>query len=852
MDLCGRMRCRIVFGRKNAVFHAMKTRTSFLLASLSLLASLAAAQAFTWHVDAKGVPGAGGTAPSDALPSLQAAIDRAGDGDLIWVAEGEYTPVSFASSRSLTIRSVGGPEKTVLSGGGKTRCATFAGETGDAAWNVTLEGFTLEEGVDDSELGGGGVFGGNLVNCILRDNAAIRGGAASGSRLENCLLSGNVAALVGGGAFDSELVNCTVAGNRADGTGGGVCECKLANTIVQANDSPDGEEAAGCFADFSCTAPRLEGEGNFDGNPGFADAERGDWRLAEGSPCLDAGDESFCTSATDLAGKERIAGAGVDLGAWEGAVAPSAKPKAVPKTKTVTITFYGNGGTCGTPRTKTFRLGAKYAGFPAVSRPGFLCTGWFTAPRGGARITTNSVVSAGHSNFYAQWARATTVTFYGNGGTCGNPRIKTFRVGTKYSDFPAVSRPGFLCTGWFTAPRGGTRITTNSVVSASHSKFYAQWARVTTVTFYGNGGTCGNPRIKTFRVGTKYSGFPAVSRPGFLCTGWFTAPRGGTRITTNSVVSASHSRFYAQWRRIVTVSFNPNGGTCPVQKKTYFVGQPYASFPVPTRSGYTFLGWHTPNGIRVLARSTATTARTNLVARWGSTFSLHPVGDSMTFGVRTRHNPLLNGAPDSAVTQIANQGWRGYLNQTLVPWGRAKGRAVVFRGTHPQSSVQGNVPHDGYPGEDASSYADKHPAACTVDANVQIVLLGMNDAIAISLKNDPGSHVGSFQNGYARVLSALHAGSTTPLTILITEPEVTSLISKRNPLYRAEAINPVMTGYINPFIRSWQGPNVKILDIQSLFANASLTDDGFHFSVEGNKVVAARLANLVEEFWQGK
>ena len=831
----------------------MKAFKQLFLSILGFGASLAAAQAFTWHVDDTGSDGAGGTGPADALPSLQAAIDRANDGDLILVAGGEYAPVSVASPRSLTIRSADGPENTILAGDGRTRCATFADETGAASWNVTLEGFTLAGGVDASDLGGGGVFGGNLVNCILRDNAAVRGGAASGSRLENCLLSGNSAALVGGGAFDSELVNCTVVGNHADGTGGGACQCGLANTIVRGNDSPDGVDAAGCLAAFSCTTPLLDGEGNFDEDPLFADAETGDWRLSPESPCLDAGDGGFCTSATDLAGAGRVGGDRVDVGAYEGAATPSPKTKALPKSgQTVTITFYGNGGTCGTPRTKTYRVGAKYSGFPSVSRPGFVCTGWYTAPRGGAHITAATVVSPGHSKFYAQWARAVTITFYGNGGTCGNPRTKTYRVGAKYSGFPAVTRPAFICTGWYTAPKGGVRVTTNTVASAAHSKFYAQWARVVTITFYGNGGTCGTPRIKTYRVGAKYSGFPSVSRPGFRFAGWHTAVRDGALVNSNTVVSAAHSNLYAHWKRLVAVSFNPNGGVCQVKTKNYVVGQSYGSLPVPTRAGHAFAGWHTPNGIRVLARTTATAARTNLVAHWTKILSVHPVGDSMTYGVRTRDNPLLDGAPDSAVAQIANQGWRGFLNQILVPWGKTKDRAVVFRGVHPQSSCAGNVPHDGYCGEDASAYARRHPDACAVEADVQIVLLGMNDALAISMKSDPGSYVSSFQSGYAQVLSALHAGSGTPQTILITEPAVTSLVSKRNPLYRADAINSVITGYINPFIRAWQGPNVELLDIQSLYADSSNTDDGFHLSVGGNQIVAARLAGLVAGFWENR
>ena len=299
----------------------------------------------------------------------------------------------------------------------------------------------------------------------------------------------------------------------------------------------------------------------------------------------------------------------------------------------------------------------------------------------------------------------------------------------------------------------------------------------------------------------------------------------------------------------MTVSFDPNGGSCAVQEKKYGIPLPYGSLPAATRPGHAFAGWFAPGGIRVTTNSTATAECTNLVAHWNQNLGIHPVGDSMTYGVRTRNNPLLNGASASAVAKIGNQGWRGYLKKTLVPWGKTLGRAVVFLGKHPQSSYAGNVPHDGYCGEYASAYASNHKNACAVQADVQIVFLGMNDALAISRKSNPASHLAALKNGYGRVLSALHAGSGTPLTILVTEPRVTSLITKRSSVYNPSAINKVITSHINPFVRSLKGEAVLILDIESLYSNASYTDDGFHLSDAGNRALAARLAALVEEFW---
>ena len=833
----------------------MQTRNFFFSLALAFVLPLAAAHAAIWHVDAaRGFPGAGGTGPADAFRSLQEAFDRAGDGDSVLVADGVYEPVALASDKSFSVRSAGGPDNAFIVGGGTGRCAFLCDGTGEPARLVTLEGFTLLGGAAAS-AGGGGACGGRLVRCVLRDNTALLGGGACNAFLENCLLTGNSADVAGGGAADSELLNCTVAGNRAGGTGGGVSGCTLANCIVQANGSPDGADAAASVAEFSCTAPLLPGEGNIGDDACFADAARGDWRLSAASPCLDAGDAAFGPATPDLDGNARVAGATVDLGAYEGA-APSkgtgaARTAAGGASRTVTIVFDPNGGTC-TVRKKTFEVGSTYVGCPKPVRANHDFLGWFAAPTGGGdRLRRTTVVKASDKKFYARWARTVTVAFDPNGGTC-SPSKKVFRVGSTYKGCPKPVRSNHEFLGWFASTTGGgDRLRRTTVVKASDKKFYARWVRTVTVAFDPNGGTC-SPSKKVLRVGTTYAGqVPRPKRAGYLCLGWYSAPKGDAkRLVGTTVVKATHKKFYARWARAVIVEFDPNGGTCDVAKKRYRVGKAYGTLPEPFRTGCYFLGWRADDGADVTAATKATLARTKLKARWKKAYTVHPVGDSMTYGVRTRNNPLLGDVSPSDVAQISNQGWRGYLKKALVPWAKAKGRAVYFLGTHPESSWAGNVPHDGYGGESATDYASNHREAVAVKADIQIVFLGMNDALAISRKGgDYGRYFSNTRDGYAQVLSSLGAGKTTPLTVIITEPRVTDLIRERSAAYDPPSINAVISGYINPFVRSQAGKKVQILDIEYFYSNKYYTDDGFHLSIDGNQELANRLDGVIEAFW---
>jgi len=84
-----------------------------------------------------------------------------------------------------------------------------------------------------------------------------------------------------------------------------------------------------CF--FNDTPFELDGAVVDDGNnlfqdPRFVDADGGDFRLRQGSPCIDAGDNSVVNWSLDLAGNPRIQNGRVDLGAYEGGVNSGGRP----------------------------------------------------------------------------------------------------------------------------------------------------------------------------------------------------------------------------------------------------------------------------------------------------------------------------------------------------------------------------------------------------------------------------------------------------------------------------------------------------------------------------------------------
>ena len=99
-------------------------------------------------------------------------------------------------------------------------------------------------------------------------------------------------------------------------------------------------------------------------------------------------------------------------------------------------------------------------------------------------------------------------------------------------------------------------------------------------------------------VGDKYTMPDNPTRYNQTFLGWYTGENGGTQITgTTTVTDTGAQTIYALWGdSIYTITYNANGGSgAPgVTQYTYSnSGTINLSSTVPTRSGYTFLGWST-------------------------------------------------------------------------------------------------------------------------------------------------------------------------------------------------------------------------------------------------------------------
>lgn len=161
-----------------------------------------------------------------------------------------------------------------------------------------------------------------IEGCIITNNYAPEegGGTAflsSPGTVGNCMITDNTAGILGGGIYthtcNTTFYNCTVSGNTAGTSGGGyycyAWDAAIYNSVFW-NDTPNEIHAnyADLIVDYSdvqggSASVVLEhdstldwGSGNINMNPNFT--FDGNYRLKNGSPCIDAGNSNSVPSDT--------------------------------------------------------------------------------------------------------------------------------------------------------------------------------------------------------------------------------------------------------------------------------------------------------------------------------------------------------------------------------------------------------------------------------------------------------------------------------------------------------------------------------------------------------------------------
>ena len=226
-----------------------------------------------------------------------------------------------------------------------------------------------------------------------------------------------------------------------------------------------------------------------------------------------------------------------------------------------------------------------------------------------AKVTGNATYTATFTSTDNQY----TVTFKNEGGTVLQTGKWNYNATPTYSgETPtkaATAQYTFTFAGWTPTI---AKVTGNATYTATFTNTVNQY----TVTFKNEDGTVLQSGKWDYNDTPIYSGDTpvkaATAQYTYTFTGWAPAV---AKVTGNATYTATFTSAVNQY----VVYFDASNGTCNTSNKTVTFGESYGTLPVPTREGFTFVGWFTAANGGVLVNAdtvVAITENQTLYAHW--------------------------------------------------------------------------------------------------------------------------------------------------------------------------------------------------------------------------------------------
>ena len=206
-----------------------------------------------------------------------------------------------------------------------------------------------------------------------------------------------------------------------------------------------------------------------------------------------------------------------------------------------------------------------------------------------------------------------TLTYVSNGGT--EYAAETYKEGTEVTIDKAPTREGYIFKGWYSDEALTQAV--SKVTMDSDKTVYAKWEKEIknfTLTYVSNGGT--EYAAETYKEGTEVAIDKAPTREGYIFKGWY-ADEALTQ-AVSKVTMDSDKTVYAKWEKELknfTLTYVSNGGT-EFDPETYKEGTEVPLSKIPTRAGFSFLGWYADAALTQLVTKVTMDSDKTVYASW--------------------------------------------------------------------------------------------------------------------------------------------------------------------------------------------------------------------------------------------
>jgi len=263
------------------------------------------------------------------------------------------------------------------------------------------------------------------------------------------------------------------------------------------------------------------------------------------------------------------------------------------------------------------------------TKEGYQFKGWATTPSGNVvyqdEVSIKNLSNTqGEITLYAVWEKIPYTLFI------NSPYLNVTRGGSKLTNgtkiyFGDVLNITYTRVGYKSAKIKANNFTLTSntyTVGASDLilDVFDEELITYTITYNLNGGINNPKNPDSFTVESGIITLLSPTKEGYKFLGWYTDSSYKTKIEYINASTVKDYTLYARWQAVYQITLDANGGEIegnPTYEFTVDEGNPYGVLLLPTRKGYTFVGWYTDitGGTKVEAKDYPNSSLT-LYARW--------------------------------------------------------------------------------------------------------------------------------------------------------------------------------------------------------------------------------------------
>ena len=272
----------------------------------------------------------------------------------------------------------------------------------------------------------------------------------------------------------------------------------------------------------------------------------------------------------------------------------------------------------------------------------------------------STITLAGFYPFMFTSTHNYTVTFVSNGGS--TVATQTVAYGA-LATAPTSTWANHTFVNWY-REAGLVNVNNFSTPVTASITLYAKWNTNTWIVYFeeNSGSTVSDQTVVNGSLATS----PTSTRTGYTFGGWYTTS-GLTTLYNFSTAVTSSFTLYAKWTiNSYTVTFDSSGGSA-VSSQSVAHGGVATTPTAPTRTCYTFNGWHTGSstGPSYVFASTPVTANITLYAGWTIntyTATFNANGGTGGTGPTTYNCGATVSVPTPTRSCYTFAGWSSYPN----------------------------------------------------------------------------------------------------------------------------------------------------------------------------------------------